>query len=86
MRTLRQLKIHRAVLDSLTAVPGGYLLPDEILRADAARLVYPAPTTAELDEEIRRADRERRAVGLDTESGMKWKLSDTGRAWLAENP
>lgn len=86
MRTQRQFKIHRALLDALAAISGGYLLPEDILRADASRLVVPAPSTAEIDEELRRADRERRVTGIESETGMKWKITDVGRAWLAENP
>jgi hypothetical protein len=86
MRTARQTNIRRAVLSALDAVPGGYLLPDDMLRADAARLVTPRPTTAELDAELAAADAARLILGVPGEEATKWKLTDAGRAWLAEHP
>ena len=85
MRTHRQTRIRRAILTALSAVPAGYLLPDDLLRIEAARYLQPRPTTAELDAEIGAADTERLVVGIPGEEVIKWKLSDAGRAWLAEN-
>ena len=86
MRTARQTKVRRAVLKALECVPADFLLPEDTLRADARRLVLPAPTTAELDYEIAVADAQRLITGVQAEDSTKWKLSDGGRAWLAENP
>jgi hypothetical protein len=83
--TKRQAKVTRAILDTLATVPEGYLLPDESLRADAARMMTPPPTTAELDEAIRSADRARLITGITTDTGTRWKASAVGHAWLAEN-
>ncbi len=86
MRTTRQLKIDRAVLHALALIPEGYLAPQSLLHGDAARLVLPRPSTAELDEAVAHADASHRIVGVHGEEGVKWKISDAGRAWLAEHP
>jgi hypothetical protein len=83
MRTARETAIRRALLQALRAVPAGYLLPDDILRADAGRMVAPAATTAELDGEIRDADKARLIVGIPGEDDIRWQVTDAGRAWLA---
>ena len=84
MRTARQTDIRRALLLALEAC-GSWLLPDALLRGNASRQLVPAPTTAELDAEIRAADTEHLMTGVQSETGAKWKLADAGRAWLAEN-
>lgn len=84
--THRQITLERAVLSALEAVPEGYLLGDDTLRGDAARMARPTPTTAELDEAIRSLDRKRRIAGLAGELGHTWQITDTGRLWLAQNP
>jgi hypothetical protein len=81
----RQVKIRRAVLLALEAIPAGLLLPDDMLRAEAARLVVPRPTGAELDRELLEAERARQMTGVYSDEGTKWKLADPGRAWLAEH-
>jgi len=86
MRTARQTDIRRALLKVLCMVPEGYMLPERLLRAEAARLlVPPAPTTAELDAEIRDADTVRLVIGLPSEDCLEYKISTAGRAWLAEH-
>jgi hypothetical protein len=84
--TTREVKIHRALLAALHDIPGNLMLPDDLLRAEAARLVVPRPTASELDAQLLNAERERRITGVYTEEGTKWKLADAGRAWLAEHP
>ncbi len=86
MRTTRQTNVRRAVLSALAAMPVGILATDELLRNDARRECVPAPTTAELDVEIRAADTTRLIAGIEGETGTKWKITDAGRLWLAENP
>lgn len=87
MRTARQTSIRRAVLHVLSLMPEGILIPDRLLRADAQRsMLPPAPTTAELDAEIREADTARLITSLPGEDDTLRKLSDAGRAWLAEHP
>lgn len=86
MRTDRQTKIRRALLDALDNIPVWALMPEATLRADARRLVQPAPTSAEMDYEIAVADAQKLITGVTAEDSTKWKLSDAGRAWMAENP
>ena len=85
MRTLRQNRIDRALARVLGSI-GDYLLPDATLRTEVALHVVPPPTTAEMDEAIRHADTQRRIIGIQGETGPKWKLSEVGQAWHAENP
>ena len=84
MRTTRQHRLDRACLRVL-ANCGDYLLPDANLRDEIGMLVVPSPTTAELDDTIRHHDSSRRLIGVQGETGTKWKLNDAGRAWLAEH-
>ena len=84
--TVRVLNIRRALLQALKNMPQGILMPTHMLFADARRLVLPAPTAAELEEELQAADDVRLITGITTDEGTKWKLSDAGRAWLAEHP
>ena len=86
MPTLRQIQIARALLAALSAVPADLLLAEEVLRADAARMVTPRPTTAEVDAQIRYLDEKRRIAGIAGESGMSWQITDAGRLWRAQNP
>jgi hypothetical protein len=86
MNNRRQISLRRALLQSLVDVPAGYLLTDELLRADASRRVVPEPTTLELDAAIRSADQDRLLLGLGTDEGTKWGISDAGRLWLAAHP
>ena len=79
------LKLRRGLLQALAAIPPGYLLPEDTLRADAARVVIPRPTTAALDQELAALDSQRLIIGVDTEEGRKWRIADAGRAWLAEH-
>lgn len=82
----RQIKIDRALLAALAAVPADLLLDDETLRADAARMVTPRATTTELDERIGYLDTHRRIAGIEGDTGMSWQITKAGRLWLAQNP
>jgi hypothetical protein len=59
---------------------------DEMLKIEAARLVIPRPTDAELREQTGAADAALQITGIVGDDGLKWKLADAGRAWLAEHP
>ena len=84
MRNRRQHTIDRALARILEdASP--YLMPEQALREEIASRVTPRPTTTELDDALRHADAERRLTSLAADTGPKHKLSDIGRAWLAEN-
>ena len=83
MRTSRQINLDRTLLLALDSIPEEFLLPDTALRTDLGHVVVPTPTTAEIDDAIRRADTSRRITGISTEDGIKWKIADAGRAWLA---
>ncbi len=86
MRTPRQTTIRRAILTSLAHLPAGYMLPTDLLQRDVARLVPQEPTTSEFEAELRAADTEHLIVGIAGEDAIRWKNTDSGRAWLAEHP
>jgi hypothetical protein len=86
MRNSRQTSIRRALLTALDQVQG-FLLPDALLRTEASRLVTGGrPTMAEFDREIAEADKGRLIIGVTGEDTMKWKITESGSLWLAENP
>ena len=84
--TRREQSIDRAILIALNAVPSGMLLGDETLRADAARIVVPRASTAELDARILALDEMRRIAGIQGETGMEREITQAGRLWLMQNP
>ena len=86
MLTPRQISIDRAILTALAAMPAEMLLLEEVLRADASRMVPVRPTTVEFDERLRYLDGRRRIAGLEGESSMQWQITDAGRLWRALNP
>lgn len=84
--THREVKLMRAVLAALAAVPADLLLVDEVLRADAARMLAPRATVAEMDWAIHAAEKQRRIAGIVGELGPQWQITAAGRLWLAQNP
>ncbi len=64
---------------------GSYLLPRSLLCGEAARLVVPPPTVAEVESAIAYHELQRRIVGVTGETEAKYKITDAGRAWLAEH-
>lgn len=85
MRNPRQHKIDIAVAKAL-ALAEPYLLPEDVLKADAARLVAPRATETELAAAIAYHDGEKRLTSDQGETGVSYKLNQNGRAWLSENP
>lgn len=82
--TARQITILRHGLKFLDQLDGGMVL-ETILRAGVPILIQPRVLESELDEFIRRAEREKLIVGVRTRFGeIKWKLSDAGKAALLE--
>ena len=86
MMTIRQIKIHRALLQALSDVPEGYLLPEDILLSDTNRRLIPSATHMEFQAEISRADAAHRIAGILCDEGKKWKITETGSLWLSEHP
>jgi hypothetical protein len=85
MRTARQHRIDRAVARVL-ANCGDYLLPQESLIDEVGQLIMaPRATRAEIEDSIRYHETSGHITGVTCEAGTKWKLSDAGRAWWAEN-
>jgi len=85
MRTPRQHRIDRAVARALAAI-GEFMLQEDLLIDEASlRIAAPRATQAEIEESIRHHDSSGHLIGVATETGTKWKLSDSGRAWWAEN-
>jgi len=85
MRSRRQYRIDVACAQELVDCGTHYLLPDDALRQGIALRITPRPTTSEVDESIKFMDGERRILGIQADTGPRWKVTDVGRAWLAEN-
>lgn len=84
MRNRRQHQIDIAVATAIElAAP--YLLPESVLKADAARLVVPRATETELADSIAYHDGAGRLTSVRGETELAYKLSPLGAAWLAEN-
>lgn len=84
MRTPNQHALDRAVVSTLRQV-GGRLVPEAALIATVEiKTDYLAPSRAEIEEAIRHAEREGRALGVTTETGKKFKITEVGEAWALE--
>ena len=85
MRTSRQYEIDRALLRALVQT-GSYLAQRPALFAVARLHVVGAPATeTELIESFANHDTAGRLTSVQGETGAKYRLNDTGRAWAAEN-
>lgn len=83
-RNKRQHQIDRAVIKSLREV-GGRLVPaDALADTVAIKVDFLDPTVAEIDDAIRHAERESRALAVSGETGKKYKLTEAGEAWALE--
>jgi hypothetical protein len=83
-RTARQHTTDRAVVRVLKDALG-FLVPAEALQdACSVKLDHLKPTVAEIGEAIRHAERSGRVLGLTTETGTKYKLTEAGEAWALE--
>ncbi len=85
MLTARQLSVTRALLAALAAVPEDFLLREDTLRADAARMIVPRATAIEIDEALLYLEQRDRIAGLVGETGAQWQITAAGRLWLAQN-
>ena len=65
---------------------GNYLAPRQALFALAKlHVVGEPPTETELVESLGYHDNAGRLTSVQGETGAKYRLNDTGRAWVAEN-
>lgn len=81
----RTFLIKRALLRAL-ADCGSYAVTESALvEAAAIKIDHLRATTAEIDAQLRAIDADRLCVALPTERGRKYKLTDAGALWLAEN-
>jgi hypothetical protein len=86
MRTLVQHRRDFLIASALAALPPDFpLLPDEVLRDEVMRRAHPRPLASEIDDAIRYQELNRRIHGQRTETGIKWSITEAGRAWLAQN-
>ena len=82
----RAYLMKRALLRTL-AECGDYLLRESALFEQATLKVdFLDPTLSELKSALRAAEAAQLVLGIAAERDRKWKLTDAGRAWLAENP
>lgn len=84
MLTEREMEICRKACAILKDC-GEYLLPEDNLRGHMRRAVAPHATTSEVDDCLRHLDEKRRIHAERTEAGVKYTLTDVGRAWYAQN-
>lgn len=85
MRTARQHQIDCALMRALSQ-SGSYLAPRLALFALAKLHIVGAPATeTELVESLGYHDTAGRLTSVLGETGAKYRLNDTGRAWAAEN-
>lgn len=84
MRNERQHTLDRAVISVLRQV-GGRAVPEAALVAAVEiKTDWIAPTRAEIEEAIRNAEREGRALAATFETGKKYKLTEAGELWALE--
>jgi hypothetical protein len=83
-RNERQHTLDRAVISALRQA-GGRLVPETaLIGAVEVKVDHLAPTRAEIEDAIRHAEREGRALGVTGETGRKYKLTEAGEAWALE--
>jgi len=83
MRTEREHELDRA-LALLLLQMGSLLLAERILLDRATRNVAPRGLLSEAEASLRYQESQGRILGVRTETGVQWKLTDLGRAWAAE--
>jgi hypothetical protein len=81
-RNERQHHIDRAVIRSVRDCGEGRLIAAPALRASVEiKVDFLAPSLAEIDDSIRHAERAGRLLGVPSETGTKYQLTDAGRGW-----
>lgn len=84
MRTERQAYLDTLILRSLASV-GSYPMPEGALRDHLALRVVPPARAAEVDDSLRYLESQRRIGAIEGETGLLWRLTDTGRSWWTEH-
>jgi hypothetical protein len=82
-RNHRQHLIDRAVIRALLQC-GAYACPDAALYETVVLVVTPCPLRSEFEGALRHLETERRVVGIRGETGAKWKITEEGQLWAAE--
>lgn len=72
-----------ALLQALADV-GDYMLPERTLFADMNIRCANPVTLTEFRQMLQEAEAQRRVISVRSEDGLKWKITDNGRARLAE--
>jgi hypothetical protein len=85
MSQVRKLQIKLEILKALHACEG-IAMSEQTLCTQVRILVSPTPLMSELQEGLRALETTRLIVGVPgaLESGTKWKITDNGKAELAE--
>jgi hypothetical protein len=79
------MTIERAILTALGRQPRNVMLPETTLCAEVALIMGDAPMPSALKTALRTLDGSREAIGIaNREVGMRWVITDAGRATLAE--
>lgn len=83
-RNERQHHIDRALVSVLRLARGRLIAEDVVIEHTQVRADYVEPTRAEIQDALRHAEREGRALGVSGETGKKYKLTEAGEAWALE--
>jgi DNA-binding PadR family transcriptional regulator len=83
--TERTFFIKRALLLALEECGEKPVQESALRMSIEVKVDFLEPTTAEIDTVLRAIDRDRLCVSLPSERGPKYRLTDAGRLWLAEN-
>ncbi|HSI08821.1 MAG TPA: hypothetical protein VK985_09520 [Rariglobus sp.] len=82
--TERSHHLQRAVVKTLREV-GGRLVPvDAVVASVGIKADYLEPTRAEIFDAIAVVESRDRILGMTTETGKKYKITEAGEAWALE--
>lgn len=84
MRSVREHLVDRAVARVLSRA-AGYVFGVEVIAASVELEVVPPPSRTEIADSLRWHDAAGHLVSVQGDTGPKYKLSEPGRAWQAEN-
>ena len=85
MRNERQHSIDRAVVSVLRQASGRLVPEAALVSAVEIKVDFLEPTRAEILDAIRHAETQGRALGVSTETGRKFQITEAGEAWALAN-
>jgi len=80
------MTIERAILTALGRIPPTMMLPEATLAAEVGLILGHPPLPSRIQVGLASLDGSKEIVGIENrEVKMKWKITDLGRATLAES-